>query len=152
MMLNCCARKLPSESKAQSKDESTRTRLPWHTEPEKFNREAIIVPKFENKALQPKKPLEAEAAQKSKPQISGLDKTESALQDATSNIAKAKKSVMDAKMEMENLRRRQTDLTKSLVEKEKQTSSQGGDLMKNFFDTSKLASVLIMKVPSHFLS
>ena len=157
MILNCCARKAPSEGKTQSSRDSreipvTRTRFPWDTEPEKFNREPKspqgTVPKFENKA---KKPTEAEAGQKGKHHASGLDKTELALQDATSNIAKDKKSVMDAKVEMDNLRKKQTELTRSLVEKEKQASAQDADLVKNLIgsiSTSHFASAMIMQVGS----
>jgi hypothetical protein len=154
MLLNCCARKIPSE-KQQSQGNSTRTRLPWEAEPEKFNREAksspSLVPKFENKAAQGKKPLDIEAGQKAKQNVPGLEKTESALLETTSHIAKAKKSVMEAKEEMENLRRKQTELTKSLVEQEKQASSQGNDFMSSFFGSinpSKFASTLIIQVTS----
>ena len=113
----CCVRRSPAADKSASRQlpPPTRVKLPWESEPEKFNIDARTTPnKFENKSKPSKKSQLVDERDGSVRNV-GLGRAESALNDATSSLSKAKHSVLTAKEELEQLKRKQADLTKELL-------------------------------------
>jgi hypothetical protein len=85
---------------------ASRMKLPWESEPDKFNRGGVAIPeKAEQKPNMAKKSLSTDPA----------DRAETALYDATSSLSKAKSSVSTAKEELERLKLKQAEMTKELL-------------------------------------
>ena len=90
----CCSRRSPAGEKSVQRElpPASRMKLPWESEPDKFNRGGVAIPeKAEQKPNMAKKSLSTDPA----------DRAETALYDATSSLSKAKSSVSTAKEELE---------------------------------------------------